>query len=67
MRAPSVSISKRAFGDHFANLGFDEVVALDLGFARRAQVRGGHRRFAGLPRDVTGFARQIGQIGETRR
>ena len=28
---------QRALGDHFANLGFDQVVPLDAGFARGAQ------------------------------
>ena len=41
---------QRALGDHLANFRFDEVVPLDLGFAGAAQVRGGDRRFARLPR-----------------
>ena len=55
-----------AFGDHLANFGFDQIVALDSRLARHAQVRGRHRRFAGLPRDIAGFARQVGQVHETR-
>ena len=57
----------RAVLDHFANFRFDQVVPLDARLARPAHVRGGHRRFIHFARHVTRFARQIGQIGESRR
>src|SRR5579864_544313 len=55
---------QRAIRDHLADFRFDEVVPLDFGLPRGAEMSCGYRRFRSLPRDVAGFAREIGEIDE---